>query len=106
MATNSGYGGQQQFATSSVSTVSLAKPITLSRLAARSHLSERTLTRRFREETGTSPLQWLLRQRIDRAQELLETTTLAMWARAWEWLDHPRTTPASRTFRVGFARWP
>lgn len=56
----------------------LAKPITLSNLAARSHLSERTLTRRFREETGTSPLQWLLRQRIDRAQELLETTTLAM----------------------------
>jgi transcriptional regulator GlxA family with amidase domain len=50
----------------------------LSDLAARSHLSERTLTRRFREETGTSPLQWLLQQRIDRARELLETTTLPM----------------------------
>ena len=44
----------------------------------RAHLSERTLTRRFREETGTSPLQWLLQQRIDRARELLETTTLPM----------------------------
>jgi transcriptional regulator GlxA family with amidase domain len=56
----------------------LEKPISLSQLAARSHLSERTLTRRFREETGTSPLQWLLQQRIDRARELLETTTLRM----------------------------
>jgi transcriptional regulator GlxA family with amidase domain len=56
----------------------LEKPISLSDLAARSHLSERTLTRRFREETGISPLQWLLQQRIDRARELLETTTLPM----------------------------
>ena len=56
----------------------LEKPISLSDLAMRAHLSERTLTRRFREETGTSPLQWLLQQRIDRARELLETTTLPM----------------------------
>lgn len=56
----------------------LENPISLSDLAARAHLSERTLTRRFREETGTSPLQWLLQQRIDRARELLETTTLPM----------------------------
>jgi transcriptional regulator GlxA family with amidase domain len=56
----------------------LEKSISLSDLAARSHSSERTLTRRFREETGTSPLQWLLQQRIDRARELLETTTLRM----------------------------
>jgi transcriptional regulator GlxA family with amidase domain len=56
----------------------LEKRLSLSDLAARSHLSERTLTRRFREETGISPLQWLLQQRIDRARELLETTTLPM----------------------------
>jgi len=56
----------------------LEKPISLSHLAARARLSERTLTRRFHEETGTSPLQWLLQQRIDRARELLETTTLPM----------------------------
>jgi transcriptional regulator GlxA family with amidase domain len=56
----------------------LQHPISLADLAARAHLSERTLTRRFREETGNSPLQWLLQQRIDRARELLETTRLPM----------------------------
>lgn len=56
----------------------LHEPLTLADLAGRAHLSERTLTRRFRDETGTSPLQWLLRQRVDRARELLETTRLSM----------------------------
>lgn len=37
-------------------------------------MSARTLHRRFREQTGTSPLQWLHRARIRRAQHLLETT--------------------------------
>ena len=54
----------------------LDKPLTLADLARRAHLGERTLTRRFRAETGTSPLQWLLQQRLGRARELLETTTL------------------------------
>lgn len=54
----------------------LAEPLTLDRLAAHAHTSTRTLTRRFREETGLSPLQWLLHQRIDRARELLEATDL------------------------------
>ncbi|TDD03815.1 helix-turn-helix domain-containing protein [Nonomuraea deserti] len=52
----------------------LAQEITLARLAARSGLSERTFSRRFREQTGTTPLQWLLRARVRRAQFLLETT--------------------------------
>jgi transcriptional regulator GlxA family with amidase domain len=38
----------------------------------------RTLTRRFHAESGVSPLQWLLHQRVERAKELLETTTLPM----------------------------
>lgn len=38
----------------------------------------RTLTRRFHAESGVSPLQWLLHQRIERARELLETTMLPM----------------------------
>ncbi|WP_454831299.1 GlxA family transcriptional regulator [Pseudoxanthomonas wuyuanensis] len=56
----------------------LDSSISLADLARRAHLSERTLTRKFRAETGTSPLQWLLEQRLGRARELLETTSLPM----------------------------
>ncbi|MEU7162836.1 helix-turn-helix domain-containing protein, partial [Streptomyces chrestomyceticus] len=52
----------------------LAQDLTLAEMAARSRLSERTFSRRFREQTGTTPLQWLLRARVRRAQFLLETT--------------------------------
>jgi transcriptional regulator GlxA family with amidase domain len=45
-------------------------------IAAHVHLSRRTFDRRFRTQTGVSPLQWLLQQRVLRAQHLLETTTL------------------------------
>lgn len=34
--------------------------------------------RRFHADSGVSPLQWLLHQRVERAKELLETTTLPM----------------------------
>ncbi|GGO25220.1 helix-turn-helix domain-containing protein [Microbispora bryophytorum] len=37
-------------------------------------MSERTFSRRFRQQTGTTPLQWLLRARVRRAQYLLENT--------------------------------
>jgi transcriptional regulator GlxA family with amidase domain len=37
-------------------------------------MSTRTLNRRFREQTGTSPLRWLHRARVRRAQHLLEAT--------------------------------
>jgi AraC-like DNA-binding protein len=43
-------------------------------LATRACMSRRTFDRRFRELTGDSPLQWLLVQRINQAQHLLETT--------------------------------
>jgi transcriptional regulator GlxA family with amidase domain len=39
-------------------------------------MSPRTFARRFRAVTGTTPLQWLLRQRILHAQGLLESTDL------------------------------
>ncbi|MFB7631127.1 GlxA family transcriptional regulator [Streptomyces sp. NPDC056149] len=52
----------------------LAHEITLKAMAARSGMSERTFSRRFREQTGTTPLQWLLRARVRRAQYLLENT--------------------------------
>ncbi|MFF4275328.1 GlxA family transcriptional regulator [Streptomyces sp. NPDC001536] len=52
----------------------LAREITLGALASRSGMSERTFSRRFREQTGTTPLQWLLRARVRRAQYLLENS--------------------------------
>ncbi|OHV40706.1 AraC family transcriptional regulator [Pseudofrankia sp. EUN1h] len=41
-------------------------------LARHVHLSRRTFDRRFRAHTGSSPLRWLLTQRVLRAQRLLE----------------------------------
>jgi AraC family transcriptional regulator, transcriptional activator FtrA len=54
----------------------LAEPLSLTTIAGRAAMSPRTLSRQFRLQTGTTPLQWLIRQRLNRAQELLETTTL------------------------------
>ncbi|MFI7382698.1 GlxA family transcriptional regulator [Streptomyces sp. NPDC049813] len=48
--------------------------LALADIAARAGVSTRTLMRRFREQTGTTPLQWLHRARIRQAQHLLETT--------------------------------
>nr|WP_202886758.1 helix-turn-helix domain-containing protein [Kribbella sandramycini] len=48
--------------------------LTLAELAAAAGLGVRTLSRRFTEETGQSPMQWLTGVRIRHAQELLETT--------------------------------
>ncbi len=45
-------------------------------LAERAGMSERTFARRFSAATATTPHQWLLRQRILLAQQLLETTDL------------------------------
>lgn len=52
----------------------LAGPLTLDQIAAHAGISTRTLIRRFRDQTGTTPLQWLHRARIRQAQHLLETT--------------------------------
>ncbi|KNE80093.1 MULTISPECIES: GlxA family transcriptional regulator [Streptomyces] len=54
----------------------LGRPIALHELAARSSMSVRTFSRRFREETGLTPVQWLTRRRVERARELLEETDL------------------------------
>ncbi|MET7571004.1 helix-turn-helix domain-containing protein [Streptomyces sp. NPDC005492] len=52
----------------------LSHEITLGALATRSGMSERTFSRHFREQTGSTPLQWLLRARVRRAQYLLENS--------------------------------
>lgn len=50
----------------------LDEDLSVARLARRAHLSERTFARRFRAETGTTPLQWITVQRVALAQRLLE----------------------------------
>ncbi|MGW6937830.1 helix-turn-helix domain-containing protein [Streptomyces xanthophaeus] len=81
-------GGQAQFVTAPVpaqddhplaellpwAVERLDRPLTVEDLARRANMSSRNLGRHFRSTTGTTPLQWLLTQRIRRAQELLETT--------------------------------
>ncbi|MFF9016200.1 helix-turn-helix domain-containing protein [Streptomyces sp. NPDC014870] len=54
----------------------LAEPLTVEELALRARMSPRTFHRRVREAYGTTPLQWLLQQRVARAQTLLESTDL------------------------------
>ncbi|MEE6257865.1 GlxA family transcriptional regulator [Plantactinospora sonchi] len=56
----------------------LHEPLSLPQMAAHASMSVRTFTRRFREETGLSPAQWLLRQRTEHARLLLETTDLGV----------------------------
>ena len=54
----------------------LGEPLPLRALAARSAMSVRTFTRRFRAEVGVSVGEWLLQRRLERARELLEDTDL------------------------------
>ncbi|WP_204298474.1 GlxA family transcriptional regulator [Actinoplanes campanulatus] len=57
-------------------TAHLDRPHTVEGLARRAGLSPRTFFRRVQAATGTSPLQWLLHQRLAHAQVLLERTDL------------------------------
>jgi AraC family transcriptional activator FtrA len=52
----------------------LDQPLTVADLARRVNMRSRNLARHFAAATGTTPLQWLLTQRIHRARELLEST--------------------------------
>ncbi|MFF8644970.1 helix-turn-helix domain-containing protein [Streptomyces sp. NPDC015345] len=54
----------------------LDRPLTVDDLARRAAMSPRTFYRRLQAATGTTPLQWLLNQRLARAQSLLESTDL------------------------------
>ncbi|MGF6882053.1 transcriptional regulator GlxA family with amidase domain [Nocardia sp. GAS34] len=82
-------GSQAQYIPIAVPDVGGDDPIEHAMIWARTHLgdqvdldgwartalmSRRTFTRRFRERTGSSPQQWLLHQRLDRARLLLEST--------------------------------
>ena len=52
----------------------LAEDLTVDQLARKALMSPRTFARRFRADMGTTPAAWLNRQRLIRAQQLLEET--------------------------------
>jgi AraC family transcriptional regulator, transcriptional activator FtrA len=54
----------------------LDEQVTVADLAARAAMSPRTFARRFLASTGTTPLSWIVRERIGLAQRLLETSDL------------------------------
>ncbi|SFF75773.1 Transcriptional regulator GlxA family, contains an amidase domain and an AraC-type DNA-binding HTH domain [Actinacidiphila alni] len=56
----------------------LSRPVTVEQMAGHVNLSARAFHRRFRAHTGTTPLAWLQRRRIERAKELLESTSLSV----------------------------
>jgi transcriptional regulator GlxA family with amidase domain len=58
----------------------LAEEVTVEDLASRAAMSPRTFARRFRDATGTTPYQWLVQQRVQLAQRLLERTDLSIEA--------------------------
>lgn len=83
-------GGQRQFIDQPVPThcspgfapqldwilANLDKAHSVATLARRANMSERTFARKFVEETGTTPMQWVTDQRVLYARRLLEETDL------------------------------
>jgi transcriptional regulator GlxA family with amidase domain len=92
----------------------LEQPLDVVAMAAHAGVSPRTFARRFRAETGTTPLQWLLGRRVLEARRLLESSDLPVEVLAWRCgfgtaaslREHFRrataTTPSAyrRSFRV------
>ncbi len=56
----------------------LDEPMPVERMAREAHMSLRTFARRFRDETGTTPLQWVTARRVALAEELLESSALSV----------------------------
>src|SRR5699024_10644090 len=56
----------------------IGEKLTLRDLAANAGVSVRTFSRRFVEDTGYTPMQWVLRARVDLARELLEDSDLGI----------------------------
>jgi len=77
----------------------LDRDLTLDDIARQAALSTRTLSRRFREQTGTTPTQWLTRARLRRAQLLLESTDHGI-----DWIAGQVGFGSPATFRDRFRR--
>ncbi|MFI7130427.1 helix-turn-helix domain-containing protein [Nonomuraea sp. NPDC050153] len=82
-------GGQAQFIQAAVTPVTddggvaramawalehLAEPIAVADLAGVAHMSERSFIRHFKRQTGTSPLRWVISQRVAASLPMLEST--------------------------------
>lgn len=76
--TSSAAHGDSLSATREWAMTRLDHQLTIAELAAHAQMSPRTFLRRFAEETGSTPLQWILRARVDTARELLESTRLSV----------------------------
>lgn len=74
-------------------------PLSTADLAARAHVSVRTVERRFAEALGMSPLRWLLQQRVRQAQQFLETSD-----RPVEWVAATCGFGSPASMRAHFAR--
>lgn len=61
----------------------LRDPLDVAAMSRHAGVSPRTFARRFRQETGTTPLRWLLGRRVDEARRLLEETDLPVDEVAW-----------------------
>jgi transcriptional regulator GlxA family with amidase domain len=106
-------GGQAQFIRSAVPecdaetlgpllawiTENLDEELSVESLARQARMSPRTFARRFRQETGTTPHAWVSRQRVLRAEELLETTD-----RSIDWIAGEVGFGNAATLRHHFTR--
>ncbi|MGK5440367.1 GlxA family transcriptional regulator [Micromonospora sp. URMC 105] len=75
------------------------RDLTLADIARRAAMSVRTLNRRFHEEAGQTPMQWVNGVRIRHAQQLLETTD-----RGVDSIAHQVGFTSPANFRVQFRR--
>lgn len=75
----------------------MQRDLGLEDIAVQAKMSTRTLSRRFREQIGTTPLQWLGRARVRKAQGLLETIDQPV-----EWIASHVGFGSSTTFRDQF----
>jgi AraC family transcriptional activator FtrA len=94
----------------------LGSRFSIDEMARHAHMSERNFARRFVEESGITPAQWLLRQRVLASRELLERSDLSIKQIAartgWtspqslreQFKRHVGTTPAA--YRQAFRRPP
>ena len=77
----------------------VGEDLSVEQLARRARTSPRTFARRFRASTGTTPHQWLLRQRVLLAQQLLETTDEPV-----EWVAQRSGFGSAAALRQHFSR--